>query len=161
MKKRYVIIIGGILLLLGIVLYVRNLTIRNDSGINYIEYSYGGGYGTIADTATKTIKISGNGKVVFSNSYNNSVQKFRISQETYNDLCQYIEENSSIFIIKPHENNNVLDAGSADITIRYDDGAEYTVGGYAISNQKFSDMEEHIIDAVGRERFYEYVDSIE
>ena len=163
MKKKHYILIGFLIILVigGIILYkANNSKLSNDTNINYIEYAYGGGYGTMADTATKRIIIKSDLTVQFSNDYNNSTKIFKISSDKYNELCAYIIDNSSIFINKPKENMNVMDGGSSHIIVKTTDGQEYNVGGYMITDKKYTNMKTKIIDIAGKKRFNNYANSI-
>ncbi len=164
MKKGYLIIIISILLcLLGVLLYykvIKPKRIENNSDITYIEYSFGGGYGTIADTATRNIIIDESGHVSFTNNYDSHIETFTLNNLEYDKLRTFIMESFDLFINKPRENNDVLDGVTSHITIKRVSGEEYKIGGYAIMDNRYGKMVNKIIDTAGRERFNKYSESI-
>ena len=99
--------------------------------IECIKYSIGGGFGTEAHRATKTIIIKEDGNVKFTNTYdNNKVEELKISKETFYDLENYINENRKVFLKENITDKNAMDASTQYLTIITKEGKEYKNDGY-------------------------------
>ena len=129
--------------------------------ITRIVYSYGGGFGTEKETATKTITINSDGSVIFSNSYNSLTDSFSIDLSKYVELTNYIKKRMSLFDGKVIKEDNATDGTTSHIIIETNDGEKYEVGGYMIIDKKYEETETKILDIVGYDRFKEYVNMIE
>ncbi len=131
---------------------------KQDEQLNIatIVYSFGGGYGTLASTASRIITIYSDGHVLFSNSYNDYVEESDIEITGYNELKSFINARKDIFNRGVKENHNVSDGGSSHIKIILDNGEEYTVGGYMVDDNTFGEIVNKIYRTIDSNKFNEY-----
>ena len=165
MNKSLIFVFISIIVLGAIVYYLVNCTNNieknNNLDIEYIEYSSGGGFGTIAECATKTIKIKNDGIVTFVNSYNKDlVKEFKINQEIVNSLFDYIDKNSGVLTTGVKTDEQAMDAGSQYIVVKTKDGKEYKIGGYCVIDKKFEEITARIIETVSKEKFVKYCEEV-
>lgn len=160
-KKILILIIAVSVILIATIVF-RFISYENYSNLDIIKvtYSYGGGYGTEADTATKTITINSDGSVIFTNSYNSLTKDVNISSSDYEKLTNFIKKKMSLFNSIIITEDDVYDGTSSHITIESKEGKTYEVGGYMVSNKKYKEIKNMIMDTVGVETFREYVNSI-
>ena len=151
-----IVIIAGISLIL-----INNNKEKTKEEIVEISYTYGGGFGTIIDTANKTITISQNGEVVLSNSYNSYKETLNIEQSKYNELSDYISDRITLFDEKANENSSVLDGSSSKISIKLKNDEVKVIGGYMIQNKKFNEIEKKIFEVIDKEALNQYEKNIE
>lgn len=97
-KKMLIIFIIIFIVLISLLAY-KFISYKKYSNleITRIVYSYGGGFGTKKETATKTITINSDGLVTFSNSYNSLIDSFSIDLSKYVELTNYIKKRMSLF----------------------------------------------------------------
>lgn len=163
---KYIIIIVILVFLIGFVIWKfflndSNTEIKNNSDITVVKYSVGGGFGTIASTATKTMTFTKDGKLVFSNTYNSDTKDINLGVEKYNELCNYINDRMSLFTEDANENNEILDGLDFSLEITLKDGNTYKVGGYMISNPKFNEIVDKIYELIDMTEWNEYRDNLE
>ena len=151
-----IVIIAGISLIL-----INNNKEKPKEEITEISYTYGGGFGTVVDTANKTITISQNGEVVLSNSYNSYKETLNIEQSKYNNLRDYISDRISLFDEKANENSSVLDGSSSKITIKLKNGKTKEIGGYMIQNKKYIEIEKKMFETIDKTALDQYKKNIE
>ena len=144
-----IIIIGGFFLLF-------NKDEHQDAEIVKIEYSFGGGFGTIKEVSKKYITFTNDGKVVLSNDYNDYTETIEIGKEKYNELSSFVKSRLSLFDEKPKEENSIMDGGSYYLTVELKDGTIKRIGGYMITNKKFEEIEDKISEFVNSERISQY-----
>lgn len=149
-----IIIIGGFFLFF-------NKDDYKDAEIIKIEYSYGGGFGTIVDVSNKNITFTNDGKVLLSNSYNSYTETLDIGEEKYNELSSYVKERLSLFDEKSREEHNVMDGGSSYMEVELKDGTIKKIGGYMVSNKKFKEIKDKITEILGNDRIHQYTRNIE
>ena len=136
---------------------IKNTPEIDNLDIEYIAYSVGGGFGTMADCATKTITIKADGTVKFTNSYKKKlIKELNINEEVINQLVNYLNENRTIFSTGVKTENQAMDASSQYIVVKTKDGKEYKIGGYCVIDDRFHEMATKIIEAVGKEEFSNY-----
>ena len=140
---------------------IKNIKKIDDFDVEYIEYSIGGGFGTEAQCATKTIKIKNDGIVAFVNSYNKDlIKEFKIDQEIVNDLFNYINENNSVLTTGVKTDEQAMDAGSQYIILKTKDEKEYKIGGYCVIDERFDEIATKIIETAGKEEFVKYCEEV-
>lgn len=136
---------------------IKNIQEIDNLDIEYIEYSVGGGFGTMADCATKTVAIKDDGTVEFTNSYNKKlVKELKINEDILNQLVNYINENRTIFSTGVKTDEQAMDASSQYIVVKTKEGKEYKIGGYCVIDEKFNEIATKIIEVAGEEEFAEY-----
>ncbi len=155
----FIIVIVIITIILILVL-INKKTHTNDEIIE-INYSYGGGFGTIISTSYKKISINQNGEITFSNNYNSYIEKDSINQEKYDELKDFILNRISLFNEKPLDNENVLDGTTSSIIIKFKTGEVKEIGGYMIKNNKYQEIKDKIYETISAERINKYVKNIE
>lgn len=164
MKKRIlpIIFVAFAVIIIATIVIISSMKNKsyNDYEIIEISYSYGGGFGTIVDTANKTITFTPDGIVKLSNSYNSYTETFNIDQSKYNELHDLIKENLSLFEEKPKEDKNVLDGGNSSIQIKLKNGQIKEIGGYMIENKKFHKIKNKIYEIIDYKRLNQYEDNI-
>ena len=153
-KKLYILLILLPLVILIIWLCCLNKN-KNIDGIVEVRYSTNDSYGTESSTSSMVAVISKDGIVTFANSYNAESTSLNISPEKFSELVKVINDNSSIFYNKVKEDENISDGSYSYITIKTVDG-EMTVGGYMVSDQKYINIENKILEVVGKETFFKY-----
>ena len=131
-----------------------------DVEIVKIEYSYSGGYGTLIDTAKKMFTFYDDGKVVLSNSYDESTYSFEIGVDKYNDLCAFIKERMYIMDRNAREDNNVLDGNSSYLNVELDGGIKKSFGGYMVKDKEYIEIREKIYEYIDTEDLNNYIDNI-
>ena len=161
-KKVLIICIIVFIVLISLLVY-KFISYKKYSNLDItrIVYSYGGGFGTKKETATKTITINSDGSVIFSNSYNSLTDSFSIDLSKYVELTNYIKKRMSLFDGKVIKEDNATDGTTSHIIIETNGGEKYKVGGYMIIDKKYEETETKILDIVGHDRFKEYVNMIE
>lgn len=140
---------------------------RNSSSTNNveIEYSIGeGGDGLEYKVAEVSVKIDSSGAIISFKSHKNSgidintdiYEKYKelkknidIDKEKFLELVALINE--KFYKLKSDlSDNSVLDGGSAHITVKNKgNDTSYTVGGYAVRNEIFSEIESKIYETIG------------
>ena len=120
-----------------------------------IEYSYGGGFGTLIDTATKTITLNHDGSVILSNEYNDYTETHRIDESKYNDLVNFIKKRMAVMDKKADEDKNIADGSSSHLKIELDDGSSKKFGGYMVKDKKYIEIKEKIYETIG----YDLIDN--
>lgn len=129
--------------------------------INYIEYSNGGGFGTEAECATKSIIIKDDGYVKLTNEYNkNIVEEFKIDEVVVRELVDYINENFEVFSKEDITDDDASDASSQYIIIKTKDGKNYKIGGYCVIDEQFNGIAKKIIDSIGKEEYKTYCNKV-
>ncbi len=161
-KKIPIITVSFIIIIIAAVTIISLMKNNNiiDSKITEISYSYGDGYGTIIDTAYKTITITQEGKVVLSNSYNSYTETFDIDQSKYKELSDFIVNRLSVFS-KVKEDNDVLDGNSSSIMIKLKDGQTKKIGGYMVKDKKYNDIKDKIYEIIDSKKLEQYEKNIE
>ena len=162
-KGKEMVIVPAILALsviLAFVVYIVSKDRPTSYDLAEVVYSYHSSYGSMIDTADKIITISSNGQVKLTNSYNSLLEIHSIPVSKYKELQDYINERGAIFNKKLSENNSVMDGGYDSITIKIANGDEKTVGGYMISNSKYSQIIDKIVEIVGHDNINNYEDRI-
>ena len=164
MKKRIlsIIFVAFAIIIIATILIISSMKNKNynDYEIIEISYSYGGGFGTIVDTANKTITFTPDGIVKISNSYNSYTETFNIDQSKYNELHDLIKENLSLFEEKPKEDKDVLDGSYSSIRIKLKNGQSKEIGGYMIKNQNFDKIKNKIYEIIDYKKLNQYKDNI-
>ena len=164
MKKKIlsIIFVAFAIIIIATILIISSMKNKNynDYEIIEISYSYGGGFGTIVDTANKTITFTPDGIVKLSNSYNSYTETFNIDQSKYNELHDLIKENLSLFEEKPKEAKDVLDGSYSSIRIKLKNGQAKEIGGYMIKNQIFDKIKNKIYEIIDYKKLNQYKDNI-
>ena len=164
MKKKLlpIIFVALVIIIVAIILIISST--KNKEFQNYeiieISYSYGGGFGSIIDTSTKTFTFSPDGIVTLSNSYNSYIETLNISQIKYNELCNLIKDNFSLLDEKPKENDDILDGSSSGIQIKLKDGQIKDISGYMLENKKFKIIKNKIYEIIDSKSLKQYIDNI-
>ena len=170
MKKKLlpiilIVLVAIIVATVVIVLLVKN---KNSEGQEIIEkdnknaeiveiiYSYGGGFGTMADTADKIVTFTPDGKVKLSNSYNSYTETVNIGQSKYDELKDFVTNYISLFDEKPEEEKGVLDGGHSSIQVKFKNGKSKKIGGYMIKNKNYDKVENKIREIVDNNRLSQY-----
>lgn len=136
---------------------IENENIIDNLEISSIEHSYGGGFGTAAETATITIIINDDGNVQFTNNYKETlIKEFKIDETIVKDLENYINKNCEIFSKKDITNKDAQDAGSEYIRVKTKDGKSYEIGGYCVTDNQFNEITNKIIETAGKEEYTKY-----
>ena len=158
MKKIFIILVISIIVVIAIsIIYLKVNKKISVLDIEYIEYSIGGGFGTIADCATKTISINSKGYVKFENTYNkNLIEEFEVDNEDITELIEYIKQNSNVLLKKDISNENAMDASTEYLTVKIKNGKEYKVGGYCVIDNQFDNIANKIIETVGKDKYQKY-----
>ena len=161
-KKILIIISCIVLLLIGVViaLILTNKEEKTTHNIIEVRFSYGGGFGTEIDTASKIFTFTKDGKLILTNSYDSHKEEIEFGKDKYEDLCEVINDNYSIFEKKVKEDNDVMDGGSSYIYIKLEDGKEYEVGGYMVRNEEFNNIKTKIFELVDKDVINEYKKNI-
>ena len=164
MKKKYLIIIIAVIIVVIVSILLIVLLNKNKKHefveIVEINYSYGGGFGTIVDTATKTLTFTPDGEVKMSNSYNSYTDTFTIDQSKYKELNEFISDRISLFDKKAKEDNDVMDGGSYRISIKLKNGETKSIGGYMIRNKEFIEIKEEILNIIDIEKLNKYTKTL-
>lgn len=140
---------------------------RNSSSTNNveIEYSIGeGGDGLEYKVAEVSVKIDSSGAIISFESHKNSgididtsiYEKYKelkknidIDKEKFLELVALINE-KFYKLESDLSDNSVLDGGSAYITVKNKgNDTSYTVGGYAVRNEIFSEIQSKIYETIG------------
>ena len=161
MKKNIIVISIFIVIIALLVIFFPKGNDYSNNKIIEINYSYGGGFGTMVDTAEKTITITNDGTVVLSNDYNSYTESFNLSKSKYMELSNYIHDRISLFNEKAQEDVNVLDGGFSSIKIKLDNGETKKIGGYMIKNKKFNEIEVKISKIIDSDKLHQYHKNIE
>ena len=161
-KKMLIIFIIIFIVLISLLAY-KFISYKKYSNleITRIVYSYGGGFGTKKETATKTITINSDGLVTFSNSYNSLIDSFSIDLSKYVELTNYIKKRMSLFNWKIIKEDNATDGTTSHIIIETNGGEKYEVGGYMVVNKEYKEIEAMIKETIRYDRFKEYINKIE
>ncbi len=174
MKKKLLLIVIIVLVAIIVATTLIVLSIKNknnkdnkiidDDNKNYeiveIIYSYGGGFGTMADTADRTITFTPNGKVKLSNSFNSYTETLNIDKSKYAELKDFITKYISLFDEEPEENTGVLDGGHSSIKLKLENGQSKEIGGYMITNKNYDKIKDKIYEIVGTEKIRQYDSNI-
>ena len=147
MKNKKVIIVSVVIIVALMVIgicYFYNKRFNDD--IVFIEYSFGGGYGTQADCETIFIKFNDDNKVEISAIEGKISKVISINEEDVNELKNIIGENVSK-LEEDLSNNDVMDGSSSYITIN---GAQ-KFGGYAVTDENYRKIASKIYEIVGQE----------
>ena len=159
MKKKNIII--AVLTLIVVIAFIAVSSLRyKSSDIVSIEYSISSSYGTMADTATRYVKFTPDGKVLLSNSYDSSTDSFNIKKEEYDDLANYINKRISEFDKKAKEDLDVMDGNKSRITIKFKNGKNKSLGGYMVSNKTYNEMVEKINALIDNDTYRNYSHNI-
>lgn len=159
-NKLILVIVAIVVIIVGIIIAFTMKKDYSNDEIVEISYSYGGGFGTEVDTATKTITFMKNGKGKLSNSYNSYTENFNIGKNKYMELSDFISARISLFDEKAKEAQNVLDGSSSYITIKFGDGGDKQIGGYMIENKKFKEIEKKINEVIDKKKLSQYIKNI-
>lgn len=161
MKNKKVIILLVVIMLALIVIgfcYFYNKSFKED--IVFIEYSFGGGYGTQADCETIFIKFNDDNKVEISAIGGKINKVISINEDDVNELKNIIKENVPK-LKEDLSNNHVMDGSSSHITIN----GTHKFGGYAVNDENYHKITSKIYEIVGkkeirniREKIKEYYD---
>lgn len=164
MKNNNIVKIIIAALVIALIAYSVFSIINNNNKEEYdivkIEYSYGGGYGTRIDTASKYITFTSDGNVTFTNGYDDSTKSYNNGVEKYNELCNYINDRSRLFTKGVSEDKDVLDGGSSHIEIVLKDGTSHKIGGYMVSDTKYKEIVHKINELINKEELLNYVENI-
>lgn len=118
-----------------------------------ITYSYGGGYGTLATTATRVITLDQDGNVSISlekDEIDVEPVTFHVDKEKAAEVMKFFIDNHFEKVKENLDNNDVLDGDSNYLEVK-SDSINRKVGGYAaFTNKNFEKF---------RTKFYEIVDS--
>ena len=159
MEKKSKIIIAGIALLLIIllVLLISKIFNKKDNveiplettDIEIVYKQSGGGPNLQYKIDPVTVKISYNNIEI---SYEDKIIKvYTLESKKYTELIELINKNF-YKDNKDLSNNSTMDGGSAYITITNKETEKsYTVGGYAVNDEKFSKIEDKIIEIIGED----------
>ena len=123
-----------------------------------ITYSYGGGFGTIAQTASKEITIDQDGNITFRAPNYEEIEpvKYKMTKNQAKALYSILISGGFLDLKEDLSNNDVLDAGSSSIKIE-SDNFEKEIGGYAaFTNKKYAKLTSEIIKDVGEERINDF-----
>lgn len=157
MKNKKVIILLVIIVLsfIGIGIYLfYNRSFNED--IVFIEYSFGGGYGTRADCETIFIKFNDNNEVEISAIEGKISKVISVSENDVNELKDIIRENIPK-LRKNLSNNNVMDGSYSHITIN----GTFEFGGYAVTNNNYRKITSKIYEIIGQEELENIREKIE
>lgn len=156
-KFLLIIIISILLITIGICYFCNK---SFDEDITSIEYSFGGGYGYIAQTESIYIIFNNDNKVEISAIEGKINKTISVSQNDMNELKNIIKENIPK-LKKNMSNYDIMDGTSSYITIN----ETYEFGGYSVSNKYYNKIESKIFEIVGyeeiedvREKIKEYYD---
>lgn len=162
-KKLLVVLISIIFIvtIASLIIFIKMNKNIDELDIEYIKYSIGGGFGTEAHCATKTIIIKEDGNVKFTNAYNEDlIEEFKINEELVSELENYINENRKVFLKENITDEGAMDASSQYLTISTNDGKEYKIGGYCVIDDQFNLIAKKLIETVGKEKYIEYCNDI-
>ena len=160
-NKILIVILISLIVMVAIFIYIKLNNNMDELDIEYIKYSTGGGFGTQADCATKTIVIQKDGYVKFTNTYNKDlIQEFKIDEELVCELENYINENRKVFLKRKITDNGAMDASTQYLFITTKDGKEYKIGGYCVIDNQFKLIVNKLIETVGKEKYREYYNDI-
>jgi len=160
-NKILTIVLISLIVIIAIFIYIKMNKNIDELDIKDIKYSTGGGFGTEADCATKTIEIQEDGYVKFTNTYNKDLtQEFKISEELVCELKNYINENRKVFLKEKITDEEAMDAGTQYLFVSTKDGKEYKIGGYCVIDDQFKLISKKIIETVGKENYIEYCNDI-
>ena len=161
MKNKKVIILLVVIMLALIVIgfcYFYNKSFKED--ISFIEYSFGGGYGTKADTETIFIKFKDDNQVEISAIEGKINKVISINEDDVNELKNIIKENVPK-LKEDLSNHNVMDGSYSHIKIN----GTHNFGGYAVNDENYCKITSKIYEIVGqeeigniREKIKEYYD---
>lgn len=165
-NKNNLIIVGSLLLVLIIIAIVLLTTSGKDKEPSKysIIYSYGGGFGTYADSLKREITIYDNGNVTI-DLENHEVKvepiSYVVDKDKVEEVFNYLIDNGFKDMKEDLSSSDVLDAGSSYIEIK-SDTLNKKVGGYAaFTNKKYSKMSKKVnelIDDMKLEEFDKRVD---
>ncbi len=158
--KILLLVITSVVVVMGIIVFLTTKVFKKEYDITNIVYSYGGGYGTEITSATKTISISCDGTVTFTNSYDNSIYDYRISNDKYIELYDYINDRMHLFKERVHEENNLADGTTSHIELTLSDGTKYKFGGYMVTNKKYKDIKDKIFEIIDSDKLNEYINNV-
>lgn len=156
MKKRLLLLL---IITIGVLLVGCKKEDYSNVVITKIEYSYGGGFGTQADTADKIFTFT-EGKLVVTNSYDDSTLEMELSKEKYEELVEFIKDRMSVFDEKTKKNTEVMDGGSSYLKVTLDDNTTKEMGGYMVSNKKYVEIKEKIYDITDLDAVKYYIKNI-
>lgn len=165
MKNKILIVVLISLIVIAVIATLIIYIIMNKNigelDIKYIKYSTGGGFGTRADCATKTIVIQKDGYVKFTNTYNKDlIQEFKIDEELVYELENYINENRKVFLKRRITDDGAMDASTQYLFITTKDGKEYKIGGYCVIDNQFKLIVNKLVETVGKEKYRKYYNDI-
>ena len=166
MKNKCLIVILVIVLFIGIIgFFIGSKMKKEDSSdkkdrdtkveIVEIKYSYGGGFGTEAYTAMKTITFTPDNNIKFSNSFDDSVEEYQGDDEDFEDLANFIAKRIDLFD-QEVKSEDALDGGSEYIEIKLKNGKTKKFGGYMVRNQKFIEIKQRVFRIVEEGRLDRY-----
>lgn len=156
MKKRILLLL---IITLGLVLVGCKKEDYSNVVITKIEYSYGGGFGTESTTAEKTFTFA-EGKLVVTNSYDDSTLEMELSKEKYEELVEFIKERMSVFDEITKKDTDVMDGGSSHLKVTLDDNTTKEMGGYMVSNEKYVEIKEKIKEITDLDAVKYYIKNI-
>lgn len=131
MKKKFLIGIFIILILFVGVVFVKRFMSRSkiNNDLILVEYSYGGGFGTIADTASIIIKIDmeGNGELAVKGDDKAPKESFTIDDEKLEELKNIIKDSDLLLrdAVDEVDYNECLDGRISNLNI-YLQGKTYS-----------------------------------
>lgn len=156
MKNKKVIILLLVIILAVVILgviYILNSKKFNED-IIVIEYTTGGGFGTLADCEEISIKFNEDNRIKIS-AINGKLEKvISVSENDVAELKNIIKENIS-GLKEDLSDDDALDASYSYITIN-----NMKFGGYAVSNKNFIEIKNKILEIVGQEKIKEFRESI-
>ena len=128
-----------------------------------ITYTYGGGFGTVAQTVSKEAIIKSNGDVTIQvvNSNSADPMKFTVDKDDVEELYKYLMKNNFKKMREKITDDKVMDAGTEYIELETPDFTR-KIGGYAAStNNRFAKLENKIKETIGKDKIDEYNKIIE
>ena len=151
--KKYVLILFIVLS----VVFIAGCEKKDDQkygNVVSIEYSFSGGFGSMAGTAQKNIKFKSDGSVLLTNGYDSSTASFKIDQSEFDSLAKYIYERVDVFDNKVEEDLNVTDGSNSKITVEFSDKTIKTMGGYMVKNKKYVEIKNKIKELLEKSDTY-------
>ncbi len=151
-----VIAIVALVIIMAIIVYFMGKNKPTNYEIKTITYSYSASFGLEKDTALKRVIINSDGMVILKNDFDSLVENYTISSNEYKELHDYVNERGSIFDQELNQNLAVSDGSYNYLSIILSNGDEKTVGGYMITNKKFDEIRDKIIEIVGQNKINNY-----
>ena len=164
-KKNIIIIEVLVVLLLTVVAII--LLVNNKEeyspGEYSIIYTYGGGFGTMASTATREITIQSDGNVTIdlkNHEFNIEPVSYVVEKEKVDEVMHYLIDNGFETMKEDLSDENILDGDSYYIEVKSAD-LNRKVGGYApYNNKKFSNMKYEVYKLVDDKKLKEFNDRV-